>query len=389
MNRLIGVVRSDGDAVLAMALLTAGMLEAALRPGPTAVSNRWLLAGLAAIWSIAILWRRSYPLTVLAVVSVTGPIYGTLDSRGGELTFVAAYVIASWTVGRYVSRPSLWWGVAILAITWFGNLVVHRDTLLSDWVFVPLVYGTPMLAGMLFRERDLRMVAMAEETARLRYQQEENERRAVSDERTRIARELHDIVSHSLAVVAIQTQAVRRRLGPESAAEADDLRQVEDVARQALTEMRRLLGVLRADNDTAQLAPQPGVAQLDRLILDTRAAGVDVGLCIDGCPADLPPGVDLAAYRIVQESLTNVAKHAAGASAMVRLNYQPDAVEVIVTDTGRRDGSAVTTAETGGHGLVGIRERVQLYDGQFSCGPEPSGGFRVRATIPFQQRTPT
>jgi DNA-binding NarL/FixJ family response regulator len=166
-----------------------------------------------------------------------------------------------------------------------------------------------LLAGIVFRERDLRLVAMTEETARLRYQQEENERRAVAEERTRIARELHDIVSHSLAVVMIQTQGVRRRLGSESAADAEDLRQVEDVARQALTEMRRLLGVLRANNDTAQLAPQPGVAQLDRLILDTRAAGVDVALHIDGTPAVLPPGVDLAAYR-----LKAVAEHASSCS---------------------------------------------------------------------------
>ena len=342
---------------------------------------------MAAIWAVAILWRRSYPLSVLAVVSVTAPIYGHLDSTGGVLTFVAAYIIATWTVGRYVPRPTVWWGVAIVIITQLGRLIVQRDTVLSDWFFIPLVYGAPLLAGIVFRERDLRLVAMTEETARLRYQQEENERRAVAEERTRIARELHDIVSHSLAVVTIQTQAVRRRLGSESAADAEDLRQVEDVARQALTEMRRLLGVLRANNETAQLAPQPGVAQLDRLILDTRAAGVEVALHIDGPPAVLPPGVDLAAYRLVQESLTNVAKHAAGASAVVRLSYQPDAVQIIVTDSGHSGPSHVAPSVTGGHGLVGLRERVQLYDGYFSCGPEPSGGFRVYATLPLRQRT--
>jgi signal transduction histidine kinase len=286
-----------------------------------------------------------------------------------------------------VPRPTVWWGAAIILTTQLGRLIVQRDTVLSDWSFVPLVYGAPLLAGIVFRERDLRLVAMTEEAARLRYQQEDNERRAVAEERTRIARELHDIVSHSLAVVTIQTQAVRRRLGPESAAEAEDLRQVEDVARQALTEMRRLLGVLRANNAAAQLAPQPGVAQLDRLILDTRAAGVDVALRVDGQPAVLPPGVDLAAYRLVQESLTNVAKHAAGASALVRLSYQPDAVEIIVTDSGRGEPSHAAASETGGHGLVGLRERVQLYDGKFSCGPQPSGGFRVCATLPLQQRT--
>jgi signal transduction histidine kinase len=385
MNRLVAVVRGHSDVVLAMALLISGVLEAAYRPGPSTVSERWLLAGLAAIWSVAILWRRAYPLSVLAVVSVTAPIYGSLDSRGGVLTFVAAYIIASWTVGRHVPRPTVWWGIAIIFATQVGNLIVQRDTVLADWVFVPLVYGAPLLAGIAFRERDLRLVGMTEETTRLRYQQEENERRAVAEERTRIARELHDIVSHSLAVVTIQTQAVRRRLGPDSAAEAEDLQQVEDVARQALTEMRRLLGVLRADDDPAQLAPQPGVAQLDRLILDTRAAGVNVALRIDGRPAALPPGVDLAAYRLVQESLTNVAKHAAGATALVRLSYQPDAVEIIVTDSGRTGPSPLAPPETSGHGLVGLRERVQLYDGHFSYGPQPSGGFRVRATLPLQR----
>ena len=202
-----------------------------------------------------------------------------------------------------------------------------------------------------------------------------------AQERVRIARELHDIVSHSISVVTIQTQAVRRRLGPEHAREADDLAAVETTARQALAEMRRLFGVLRSEGEVAAMAPQPGLGELDRLLQQVRASGLSVELHVTGTAVDLPPGVDLAAYRIVQEGLTNVLRHASARAASVRLSYLPAALEIVVED----DGRGPVRNEGSGHGLVGIRERVALYGGSVEFGPAPGAGSRLAASLPVRE----
>jgi signal transduction histidine kinase len=201
------------------------------------------------------------------------------------------------------------------------------------------------------------------------------------EERTRIARELHDIVSHSISVVTIQTQAVRRRLGPDHAKEAEDLAAVEATAREALAEMRRLFGVLRSDGESASLTPQPGLHELDRLVEQVRGSGLDVDLEVSGDRYDLPPGVDLAAYRIVQEALTNALRHSGADRARVVLRYGPGRLDIAVED----DGRGLATVTTGGHGLVGVRERVALYDGKVEIGPAPSGGVRLSASLPVRE----
>ena len=205
-------------------------------------------------------------------------------------------------------------------------------------------------------------------------------RSLLEEERARIARELHDIVSHAISVVTVQTQAVRRRLGPEHAREADDLRAVEATAREAMADLRRLFGVLRADGDAPSLAPQPGLGELERLLEQTRAAGLAVELEIEGAAGPLPPGADLAAYRVVQEALTNVRRHAHASRATVRLIFGGDRLEIVVDD----DGAGASGNGDGGHGLVGMRERLVLYGGELEAGPRPGGGFRVRATLPLR-----
>jgi signal transduction histidine kinase len=180
----------------------------------------------------------------------------------------------------------------------------------------------------------------------------------------------------------VQTQAVRHRLGDADSADARDLRAVEATARQALAEMRRLFGVLRAEGENVALEPQPGLDQLDDLLEQSRAAGLPVDVRTEGERAPLPPGVDLAAYRIVQEALTNARRHAAPARARVTLQYRDDTLDILVED----DGAGASAANgTGGQGLTGMRERVRIYGGSLEAGPRPEGGFRVHAEVPFRR----
>jgi len=178
--------------------------------------------------------------------------------------------------------------------------------------------------------------------------------------------------------VTIQVQAVRGRLGPENEAEGSDLAQVGATARQALNEMRRLFGVLRADGEQPALEPQPGLTQLGALVERARAGGLDVRLVVEGDPRPLPPGIDLAAYRIAQEGLTNALRHAAASQVTVSVRHRPDALQVEVRDNGR----GLRRTEHPGHGLVGVRERVALYDGTVEVANETGGGVRLTATLP-------
>jgi signal transduction histidine kinase len=190
-------------------------------------------------------------------------------------------------------------------------------------------------------------------------------------------------VSHSISVVTIQTQAVRRRLGPDHAAEAADLAAVEATAREALAEMRRLFGVLRAEGEAVSLAPQPGLDQLQRLVDQARTDTLAVDLVIEGEPVELPQGADLTAYRIAQEGLTNALRHAHPTHVVVRVSYQPDALVVEVEDDGHGVPASTADGHTPGHGLVGVRERVALYDGTVELSPRSGGGTRLRARLPM------
>jgi len=209
---------------------------------------------------------------------------------------------------------------------------------------------------------------------------EERERAAVAEERRRIARDLHDVVAHSVSVMTVQAGAARLLLDEEPKRAREPLLAVEETGRQALGEMRRLLGILRRAEGKAALAPQPGLARLDDLVAQARAGGLPVELTVEGERAALPPGVDLAAYRIVQEALTNARKHGGPARAHVALRYGREALELEVTN----DGGASANDGSGGHGLVGMRERVALYGGELEAGPRASGGYAVRARLPVE-----
>ena len=379
MDGFAGRLRSHPDAVIAAALLAMGLVEALV----LADSPDWRQALLTPCWTLPLIWRNRWPAVVLALVIVMGPTLDLVDAQGGVMSFVLSAVLASYTVGRTLDPPAAWWGPGlILGVGW----VFYTGTggTLSDFVFVALLYGGAWAVGYAIRRRDLKVVELTRETGELYRRQGERERQAVERERTRIARELHDIVSHSISVITIQTQAVRRRLGPENAAEIDDLRGIETTARQAMAEMRRLLGVLRAQDDAAELSPQPGLGQLSELAEEARATGADVQVCVEGEPVPLPPGVDLAAFRIVQEAMTNVRKHASAANVSVLVRYGDGRLELQVDNDGSETPGRNGSSEAG-YGLAGMRERVSLYGGSLVAAPRPEGGFRVRATLPLDE----
>jgi signal transduction histidine kinase len=233
----------------------------------------------------------------------------------------------------------------------------------------------------LLRSRERTVVDLMAEARRLDEQREERARVAVQEERTRIARELHDVVAHAVSLMVLQTGAGRKALRSSPDRAEAMLTSAEETGRQALAEMKRLVGIMRAG--APALDPQPGLGQLETLVEGARASGKRVELQVTGGPAELAPGVDLAAFRIVQEALTNSIKHAGPAPARVLVDYRTDEVVVEVTDDGLPGALHWPPAEPG-HGLAGMRERTNLYDGSLEVGPDPAGGLRVRATLPVE-----
>jgi signal transduction histidine kinase len=238
------------------------------------------------------------------------------------------------------------------------------------------------LWGENLRNRRARWAAMEERARRLEAEREERDRQAVTDERLRIARELHDVVAHSMSVIAVQSGVANHVIDSRPAQARQALATIEATSRSALVELRRLLGVLRqGDDPVASLEPNPGMAEIGRLADQIRSAGVEVELKIEGEPGELPPGVDLSAFRIAQEGLTNVLKHGGGV-ARVLVRYSPGAVAVEIADDGRA-GTDGAPAEGTGHGLIGMRERVAVFGGELTAGPVPGGGYRMAARLPY------
>jgi signal transduction histidine kinase len=258
---------------------------------------------------------------------------------------------------------------------------VTSDIPVGDVLFVTIIFGAAWGAGRLVRGRQLTAEALADHAALLESDREARARAAVAEERGRIARELHDVVAHSVSVMVVQAGAERRALGDEHDETREVLTTIEQTGRQALAEMRRLLGMLRQSDDELALAPQPSMEFVDTLIDQVREAGMPVSLEVEGDPRPLPASVDLSAYRIVQEALTNALKHAGPASALVKVRYARDELVIEVVDDGA--GAPVPNGDGGGHGLVGMRERVTLFGGALDTGVRTEGGYAVRARLPI------
>ena len=285
------------------------------------------------------------------------------------------YALAVWTDTRGFAT-----GVGALvagnALLFAVDKTDRNDTFL--FTVIPIV--GMLLARRAVRDRQLRADALAARAELLEREHELRAQEAVVEERARIARELHDLVAHNVSVMVIQAGAERHALPPDQAPTREALASIEQAGRQALADARRLLGMLRRDGDREELAPQPRVDQIDGLIEQVQRAGLQVALAVEGEPRPLEPGIDLCAYRIVQEGLTNALKHAGRSRAEVVLRYAPDALEVRVCDDG---AAAAVVVDGAGQGLIGMRERVALYSGELEAGPREGGGFEIRARLPL------
>jgi signal transduction histidine kinase len=341
------------------------------------------LANLVALEAIVltVLWRRSRPL--LALACVMGGLVGMQLALTPPPDLFAAVIMllaVNYSTGAHLdARPALL-GLVLGAGTVLVVAAVYDP---NDVVFpVAFFCVVPWLVGRTLRNQTRLARELAEKAEHAAHAREEEERRASAAERSRIARELHDVLAHNLSVMVVQAGAARRIVArdPERAAEAAEL--IEQTGREALAELRRLFGPVRR-GEAEPLAGTPSLARVDRLAQRARDAGLPVELRIEGEPVGLPTGVDLAAYRVVQEALTNSLKHAGSARAQVHVRYEPWEVVIEVEDDGVGPGGDGTLSGAGGgHGLVGMRERVQLYGGVFHAGRRRGGGFAVRARLP-------
>jgi signal transduction histidine kinase len=350
--------------------------------GEAARGPRLAISVLFVFMTVPLAWRRRAPLAVLIIVTgsavACSAVFYDLAAGRRPDPFLF-FLIAIYSVAAHEGRGRAVMGAVVAAAAVLVNdLSVLRAAMVPDDVYAWLLYALAWLAGRLLRRRKGALTVLASRTAQLEREQDEATRVAVAEEHSRIARELHDVIAHSLAMITIQAAAERRVLDPTMARTREVLGDIEHAARQALTELRHLLGVLRHGDEVPPLEPSAGVDRVPDLVAELRHAGLTVDLHIDGDPVCLPPGVDLTAYRIVQEGLTNVVKHAATPRALVGVTYGAHYIDLEVVDGGRGPGSG----GTGGHGLIGMRERVALFGGTFEAASVPGGGFRLHARLP-------
>jgi signal transduction histidine kinase len=327
--------------------------------------------------TLPIALRRRFPLLVFAVTLTAALV---MDVRYNSFQFAGA-VVALYTVAAYVGRPgSIGIGVGTalaLPITQFDDDTVGPEEIVSIYVIfaVAWVVGDRIGARRAYL-KELEQRAMMHERER-----EEHARRVAVEEQARIARELHDIIAHNVSVMTVQAAAAGDAFDTQPGKVREALASIESTGREALTELRRLLGSVRPGDVPDTFAPQPGLTRLDDLIEQVRATGLEVELTIGGSPRELPPGLDLSAYRIVQEALTNTLKHADATRATVLVRYEDGMLDVEVVDDGR--GATVDGTERG-QGIIGMRQRVALVGGELTVGPSANGGLRIRARIPLE-----
>ena len=377
------LVRRYALDVSLVAIVAGGVVETfvyEITPRPAAL----LLVALSAL---PLMLRFRYPLAAPLVVLAALTTLAFVAGGDGISSMAApffALLLAAWVAGAHPDRRAalVGWGGVIATVasvssqlpdSFLGNLLWVGGISTGAWVAAFAV----SYRGRQVEEAEARAVQLARE-------REERAREAVLEERARIARELHDVVAHSVSVMTVQAGAVRRLLTPEQQREREALETIEHTGRQALNEMRRLLGILRrtegGDGDGPELAPQPGIDSLDRLVRQVRRAGMPVDLRIEGERPEVAPTVDIAVYRVVQEALTNALRHAGPAQAEVLLRFSDDALDLEIANDGRADQNG----DGSGHGLEGMRERVAFAGGTLAAGPRPDGdGYVVRAHIPL------
>ncbi len=363
------------DEIVAVVLVVGGQAQVWL-PGDASFAPRAGTAVLVAAVTGSIAVRRRYPaavgIGVQALLVLAQLLSLPLNTAGPPATavgwFCALYALAVWTAWRW-----FWIGLAFFVVSDLLPGLVHGHVSSNVGTFTLVAAIAMLLARRAIGDRDRRL-AFADREREL------TAREAVVEERARIARELHDAIAHNVSMMVVQAGAERRLVDPGATSTRETLQTIEQIGRGALTEMRRLVGMLRSDAPDP-LAPQPGLRDLATLAEQVREAGLPVELRVEGDPRELPVGIELSAYRIVQEALTNALKHAGHASAAVVVRYGAESLELEIVDDGP---GTVAEVPGGGHGLAGMRERVALYGGRFDAGRDPLGGFAVRVLLPVR-----
>ena len=369
------------DLLIAL-LLIAAMHEVLVgRHSPGAPrTTLWFVLPAIAILVLPILARRRFPFAPAAHWLLAAGI-SFVDWRliPFAISIFVVGLVAAFLLGNL--RDPVQAGIGLALVIGGPATVVYKipGHSTAELIFIPLEFAISWVAGFALRERAEQAEAAEGRAAQAERERDAAARIAVAEERVRIARELHDIVAHAVSVMVLQVGAVRHKLPETLAEDSDALRNVEQAGRTALAEMRRLLAAMRHDGDEAELTPQPGLEGLDSLLEEIGRAGLPVQLHVDGEPVALARGIDLSAYRIVQEGLTNALKHARASNAEVTVRYRPDELQIEV-----RDNGAGSTASDGlGHGLVGVRERVKIYGGEMSSGSVNGSGFILSTRLPL------
>jgi signal transduction histidine kinase len=383
MSRVGLLTRGYGfDALIVLAAI-GGMLELTLRrDSPRAPQTAlWFAVPAIALIALPLLARHRFPFGAPASLWVLAAALSFADGRlvvFSSGVYVAG-IAASFLLGNLRDPVQTRIGLAIVVSA--SAIVVYNDPVhtTSEFIFIPALFVIAWLAGFGLRERAAQAEAAEERALLAERERDMAARIAVAEERARIARELHDVVAHAVSVMVLQVGAVRHSLPQTFEEDREALGRVEQAGRTALAEMRRLLGAMRREGEGVDLAPQPGLENLASLVDAVGRAGLPVGLHIDGDPRPLPRAVDLSAYRIVQEGLTNTLKHAHASHAEVTVQYGSDEVRIEVRDDG--EGGSTDGA---GHGLLGIRERVKIYGGEMSAAAGNGAGFVLSARLPIE-----
>ena len=375
VNRYIEWARQNFADLLIAALTIGTIIELAV----TSVDYNAAIIPFALAAGPVLFLRRRFPLGAPTATFAALVGFATVSNQAGNnLSFPFFCAIGAMvTFGATRERRIAYAGIPIaFATVGYVTHQFHQGVGSVPWVVG--FFTAAWLAGFFLSSRSQQTEELRERAERLELEREVKARTAVAEERARIARELHDIVGHSVSVMTVQASAVRRLLRDDQEREREALQTVEETGRAALAEMRRLVGVLRQPEEAPALVPQPSLEYVDKLVEQSREAGLDTKLLLEGEPADLPQGIDLTAYRFVQEGLTNAIKHANAKHSEVVVRYDNGTVELVVRDDGTGDGKGGGS----GHGLVGIRERVAVYGGELSAGPRPEGGYELRARLP-------
>ena len=384
MSRIEPIAREYWFELLMAVLLLAGIVQLAVLHGSPGAPTTTLGFTVPAIIVLVLplFARRRFPFAgpaaywvlVAAITFVDGVLLAWVDSLG--VVGLAAALLLGYVRDRRKAVIGLGIVVgAMLILVW--NIPGPQPT--NSFIFITLRFVAAWIAGFALRAREDQVTAAEVRAVRAEDERESAARVAVAEERARIARELHDVVAHAVSVMVLQVGAVRHKL-PDSL-DREALRSVERAGRTALAEMRRLLAAMRREGDEVEFVPQPGLDGLNALLDEVGRAGLPARLHVDGEPFPLPRGVDLSAYRIVQEGLTNALKHADASDADVTVRYRPDEVEIEVRD----NGAGVAKTDGLGHGLVGVRERVKIYGGEMSAGTAPEGGFVLSTRLPIAE----